>query len=158
MFLICSFFGWINETIIKLVSSKRFIYRGSLFEPLLPIYGVGALIVLLIFKKYKKYPTIIFFLIAFLMGLFEFIMGLIIDKIFHKELWDYSDRLLNINGYVCLYSVFFFGVSGLLLLYFFEPFLKKIFYNIKSKYINIFVLFSFVFLIIDIIMSYFFKY
>lgn len=150
MFFICSFVGWINEVCIKLFKSNRFVYKGSLHLPLLPIYGVGAIIIVMLFRKHKKHPVILFFLISILMGIFEYLCGLIIDKYFHKELWDYSNRLLNINGYVCLYSVLFFGIGGLLLLYLFIPVYEKIFNKVNIKILNTISVILTIALIVDI--------
>lgn len=125
--------------------------------PILPIYGVGAVFILLVFKKLKKHPVILFICISLLMGLFEYINGYVIDIYLNKELWNYEHRLLNINGYVCLYSSLSFGVGGLLLLYLFEPFYNKIFNKINYKWIKLFTIFLLLVLIIDIFISYFFK-
>ena len=46
-------------------------------------------------------------------------------KFVHMRCWDYNTEILNfgnIDGFVCLRSVSFFGLSALLLVYFIVPF------------------------------------
>ena len=56
----------------------------------------------------------------------EYATGWVLDKVFHLRLWDYNNEIWNfgnINGYICLRSVVFFGMSGLLLIYIVIPIL-----------------------------------
>ena len=55
-FFIYSFLGWIIETIYALIIHGEFIKRGFLFGPLCPIYGFGAIILLLTTKKMYGKP------------------------------------------------------------------------------------------------------
>ena len=43
------------------------------------------------------------------------------EKIFKVRWWDYSDRLLNINGRVCLENGIKFGIGGVILNRYFHP-------------------------------------
>ncbi len=42
LFFAYSFLGWCIEVVLKLIQYRRFINRGFLAGPWLPIYGTGA--------------------------------------------------------------------------------------------------------------------
>ena len=85
------------------------------------------------------------FLLGFLgSGILEYFSGLgmyIIGNGF--RCWNYNTEILNfgnINGFVCLRSVLFFGLSGLLLIYVIVPIL---FYLAKKMNKKVFLTISF---------------
>ncbi|MDL2206752.1 putative ABC transporter permease, partial [Eubacteriales bacterium OttesenSCG-928-N13] len=59
-FALYSFVGWVMETIICSIQSKRFVNRGFLFGPWCPIYGVGVLLILMITQSFVQYPALVF--------------------------------------------------------------------------------------------------
>ena len=58
IFCIYALIGWIYEVSLILIREHKFVNRGVLFGPFLPIYGFGVLILLLLLKKFmsKKHP------------------------------------------------------------------------------------------------------
>lgn len=51
------------------------------------------------------------FLGAFIVTLYEFAVGLVVNRWFKWDVWDYSDRFGNILGQICpLYSFFWFVI------------------------------------------------
>ena len=71
--------------------------------------------------KHRKKPLKVFLISFFSTGILEYFSGLGMYIISHgKRCWDYNQEILNfgnINGFVCLRSVTFFALSGLLLIY-----------------------------------------
>ena len=124
---ISGFFGWVYEFIFYYFNSgmKTFYYRGANFLPWINIYATGSLMILYLTKNKRKNPFQIF-LIAFIStGILEYISGYGMLKFAHMRCWDYNNEILNfgnIDGFVCLRSVTFFGLSALLLVYFIVPF------------------------------------
>ena len=53
-FCVYALIGWIYEVTWFLIVRGKFVNRGVLFGPFLPIYGFGLLILLLILKRYMK--------------------------------------------------------------------------------------------------------
>ena len=43
------------------------------------------------------------------------------EKLFHVRYWDYSEKLFNINGHICLLSSLTWGVFSVLLVKFINP-------------------------------------
>ena len=58
-------------------------------------------------------------------GVLEYFTGLVMFRIWHERWWDYRELFLNIDGYVCLRSVFSFAVGALVLMYLLEPQVKE---------------------------------
>lgn len=132
IFLIGSISGFIYEEIFCLLFDHELVKRGFLYGPYLPVYGFGALFLMIILKKFKKSPFIVFILGMIITGIVEYITGYGLWKIYHRTWWDYTGLFLNINGYVCLRSVLTFAIGGFLLIYLIEPYVCKIVKNIKQ--------------------------
>ena len=125
-FIIGSIAGYIYELIYYLVMDNQLVNRGFLYGPYLPVYGFGAIIMLLLLKRLKKDPLVVFLLAMLITGIVEYITGYLMFHIYHKTWWDYTGFFLNIDGYVCLRSVLSFGIGGLLLIYVIDPIVCKI--------------------------------
>ena len=130
-------FGFIYETIFYRIDLGYFVKRGSTYGPWIPIYSFGSLFIVLFTYKLKKYPYIVFFINMFITGILEYLTGYILFEFFNKRLWDYNTEILNfgnINGYICLRSVLFFGLSSLFLIYILVPLLIKLFNKNKKVF------------------------
>ena len=119
-------FGWIYEFIFYYLNSgmQTFYYRGANFLPWINIYATGSLMILYLTKNKKKKPFQIFLIAFFSTGILEYISGYGMLKFAHMRCWDYNTEILNfgnIDGFVCLRSVTFFGLSALLLVYLITP-------------------------------------
>ena len=126
--VITGIFGWLYEFIFYYFNGgmKEFYWRGGNFLPWINIYATGSLIIYFLTYKHRKKPWKVF-LISFLStGILEYFSGLGMYSIGNgKRCWDYNQEILNfgnINGFVCLRSVLFFGLSALLLMYVIIPF------------------------------------
>lgn len=127
VFVISGVFGWIYEFIFYFFNGgmEKFYWRGGNFLPFINIYATGAIMICILSYKFRKNPFLVF-LIAFVStGILEYFSCLVIYEWFGLRFWDYNTEILNfgnINGYVCLRSVSFFGLSALLLMYLIVPF------------------------------------
>ena len=141
---------YIYETIFYRIDLGYFVKRGTTFGPWVPIYAFGGLFIVLFSYRFKDKPLFVFLINMLVTGLLEYLTGFILLKYFNIRLWDYNNEILNflnINGFVCLRSVLFFGLSSLLLIYVIVPFIDKI-YNRKLEIISFCL---FIILIIDMI-------
>lgn len=109
-FLIYSFLGWVAETIYCSYFEKRFVYRGFLNGPYCPIYGFGALLVIYSLESFKDSTIMLFFMGLLLTSVLEYLTSFIMEKLFDMKWWDYSNKMFNINGRVCLLNSTMFGV------------------------------------------------
>ncbi len=124
-FFIYSFIGYCCEVIYCSIPKKHFVNRGFLFGPYLPIYGSGAMVVLLLLEPFfdKWYLVFIFGLLS--TSIIEYVTSYALEKIFKMKLWDYSNHPINIHGRVCELNSTLFGLMSLFLVYVAnEPVLK----------------------------------
>ena len=110
LFFLVSFLGWLWEVGIYLVREGRFVNRGILFGPWLPVYGSGALFLYLLLRRWKRRPMFVFLISLTVCSLLEYLAGFFLEKAWGVRWWDYSGMLLNLNGHVCLMSSLMFGL------------------------------------------------
>lgn len=132
LFFIYSFVGWIVEEIDILVETKKLTYRGFLIGPICPIYGVGSLLMVLTLSDYVGSPFQIFCASFIMCSVVEYITSWVLEKMFNVRWWDYSHMKFNIEGRIVLRNSFFFGIAGLLLIYYVNPFLVDILSNVNE--------------------------
>lgn len=132
-FFIYSFLGWIIETIYAFIIHGGFVKRGFLFGPICPIYGFGAVILLLATKKMYGKPFQKFLIATVLFTVFEYLVSLIFEEIFGLRWWDYSNDFLNIQGRVSLMYTIFWGLIGLILLEKLHPLIENLIQKIEVK-------------------------
>lgn len=109
-FLVYSFLGWLCETIYCSIGQKKFVNRGFLNGPLCPVYGFGAVAVLLFLRPVRENLVLLFLCGMILTSVIEYITGFALEKLFAAKWWDYSSYRFNIHGRVCLRNSLMFGV------------------------------------------------
>lgn len=114
-FYIYSFIGWIWESCYVSVRRHQWVNRGFLHGPMLPIYGSGALVILISTIGVREEPWLIFLFGMLAATALEYITGAVMEKLFHVRYWDYSGQKLNLNGYICVSSSLCWGVFSVLL-------------------------------------------
>ncbi len=137
LFIIYSFMGWLIETICCSIEERKLVSRGFLIGPICTIYGFGAITMLLFLDKYLDSPIILFVMGTFICSVLEYITSFVMEKLFNTRWWDYSKRMFNINGRVCLTNAFGFGILGVALLYFINPFFLNVISKIPTNILNV---------------------
>lgn len=136
-FFICSFIGWLLEVAYAFSVYGTFVDRGFLRGPICPIYGYGAVIMVLItdWIKNKKITNslIIFAIVAVIATVLEYIASYFLELVFNLRWWDYTGYFLNINGRVCLIFSIFFGIAGVIFIKNIYPIMQKTFDKIRKK-------------------------
>ena len=113
--MIYSVIGWIYESTICSIGQRKLINRGFLNGPYCPIYGTGAVLVLLVLGRIQN-PVLLFFAGAVLTCSLEYLTSWLMEKLFHARWWDYSKRKFNIGGRVCLIGAVVFGAFSVVLI------------------------------------------
>ena len=130
LFLIYSFFGWIIEVIYTFFEKKKFVNRGFLIGPLVPIWGTGAILITLILRPDDSMFNLIISS-AFIGTFLEYVVNYLMEKIFKARWWDYSKLPFNVNGRVWLGSSLFFGIGGVIIVQFMNPLLFDLFKSVN---------------------------
>ena len=148
IFFFYSIIGWIVESTYVSIKEKKVINRGFLIGPYCPIYGYGALIMIIYLEQYKNNIFTVFILATVLCTTLEYITSYLMEKLFKARWWDYSDKKFNLNGRVCGKNACLFGLGGIAVIYLAHPFFKQLVKNMNKK---LFLIINIIFLIIFII-------
>lgn len=124
--------GWLWEVSIHIVKDGRFVNRGVMHGPWLPIYGTGAVLVLLFLYRLRKHILAEFGATILLAGVVEYFSSYMLSVLHNgQKWWDYTGYFLNINGRVCAEGLLVFGIAGTAAVYFLAPMLDNFFSRIK---------------------------
>lgn len=156
-FLIGCLLGTYYEEILNFIKTENWQTRqGLIYGPFSPIYGVGiAIFVIFLGKNNDKRNVWMTLLLAALIGgITEYMTSLIADKIFGVEFWNYKGMFLNINGRTTIPFMIGWGLGGTFLMKIVYPFISKWVEKIPFKVGNIIYYVVFVFILIDVIITY----
>ena len=125
-FLAYSFLGWLVEGLVLLGCNRRLANPGFLAGPVVPIYGVGALGVLICTASIQDRPILVFAVGVAVTTVVEFLGHLLLQRLLGLVLWDYTGRLGSIQGRVCLVNSLGFGIAALAVVYLIDPLLRDL--------------------------------
>lgn len=115
LFFIYGFFGWIFETAYVSIRNRKFVNRGFLRGPILPIYASGAIIMLFASIPFEGNIVATYFAGMVAATLLELVVGLAMESIFKVKYWDYSNQKFQFKGVICLSSSIAWGFLTLFL-------------------------------------------
>lgn len=119
-FLYC-FLGWLWESCFVSVKQRHWVNRGFLHGPLLPLYGSGALVVLLATLPVRGSLPLIYLLGMAAATVLEYFTGAAMETLFRVRYWDYTGNFCNVKGYICLGSSLGWGAFSVLLVRVLHP-------------------------------------
>jgi uncharacterized membrane protein len=121
-FVIFSFIGVLVEGLFCLVTDGVLELRlGLLYLPLRPVYGFGGVAYAVFLDRFIAEPVVVFLLGALLASVVEYVASFATERTFGAVSWNYSDKLLNLQGRICLQYSVGWGLLALLALYVLDP-------------------------------------
>lgn len=134
IFFITSFCGWFWEVVLHIVEDGRFVNRGVLYGPWLPIYGAGSCLILLLLYRFRKDPGKHALLTAIICGIVEYYTALFLELTHNgQRWWDYTGYFLNIDGRICADGLLLFVVAGMAVVYLISPKLDNFLRRFNKK-------------------------
>lgn len=124
-FFIYAFLGWACETLYAIYELGHFVKRGFLFGPICPIYGYGAIILLLFLRQYQKSSIKLFFVSTIVFSALEYFVSFALEGAFQMYWWDYTHEFFNLNGRISILFSFVWGIAAILFINHIHPFIKK---------------------------------
>ncbi|HNZ98911.1 putative ABC transporter permease [Ruminococcus sp.] len=124
-FTAAGFAGWLYEVATVWVMYHYFSNRGMLHLPIVPIYAVGAFILLALLRK-KRNPVFIFFFAMAVTTVFEIGASYLLEFIFHEEFWTYENWYFSILDRSSLISSAIFGILAVGYFYLLHPLSGKL--------------------------------
>lgn len=120
-FVCYSFLGWCCESVYCSVLQKKLINRGFLSGPVCPVYGFGAMSVVLLLSPFRESVLLVFVLGMLVASGVEYATACLLERIFHAKWWDYSHYRFNIHGRVCLLNSLMFGALSVVAVCWLHP-------------------------------------
>lgn len=134
MFFSFCMIGYLWEVILYVVRDGILVNRGTLLGPWLPIYGSGALMILILLRRLRSKPVIEFISAIILCGVLEYLSSYFLEITHNgKRWWDYTGTFLNINGRICAEGLLVFGLGGMAVVYLLAPALDNLFRKMNRK-------------------------
>ncbi len=114
-FYMYCFFGWCFESTFVSLKSGKLVNRGFMRGPFLPLYGSGAIMMLVVSMPFRD--NVLLTYVAGVIGAtaLEYVTGVVMEALFKVRYWDYSNRLLNFQGHICLRSSIVWGFFTILM-------------------------------------------
>ena len=132
VFFIFSFIGFLFENVLNIFTNDNF-NSGILYGPWTFIYGIAIILMVVVYKflqqyHLKKWKEVVLFyiIITIVMTLVEFAGGMLIETIFHRTYWDYTNMRFNYGKYICLEVSLAWGLLSTFITYLVLPFINKL--------------------------------
>ena len=139
IFLIGSILGAYYEELLniatQIINHQKVVYeyrRGIIYGPFSPIYGMGTVIMTLVLCKKERTLRKTFLLAAIVGGIIEYLISFLQETFIGTISWDYSDKLLNINGRTTIPYMAFWGLLGVIFVKYIYPPLSSFIENIPD--------------------------
>ncbi|MFK9090191.1 putative ABC transporter permease [Bacillus salipaludis] len=100
-FAVYSFIGWLLENSYSFVTKRKFFKENFLFGPFKPMYGFAPVLLVYLIPPGTNWGILIF-LCLFIPTLVEYVSGAMLQKLFNKQWWDYSETPMQLHGHICL--------------------------------------------------------
>lgn len=151
--LIFSIIGLIIETIYGYVTTGILESRkGLILGPFCPIYGLGAVIIILMLNKYSGHKIKLFIYGGILGSFIEYLLSFILEAMYGSRFWSYAN-FMNLNGRICLLYTVFWGILSILLVDVVKKYIDKGINKIKGKARKIIDIILIVFFVIDMVLT-----
>ncbi len=136
-FYLYCIFGWCFESMYVSLKQHCFVNRGFLKGPWLPLYGSGAVLVLLITMPFDQHPVAVY--IAGLIGatLLELVTGEAMVHLFKVRYWDYSNQHFQYKGHICLSSSIVWGFFSVMMVYVVQPQVERFVFWLNSEFVSV---------------------
>lgn len=148
------FFGWIFESTFVSVKSRKFVNRGFMRGPFLPIYGSGAIMMLVVSMPFQD--NIFLTYVAGCIGAtaLELVTGILMESLFKVRYWDYSNQKFNYKGHICLSSTIAWGFLTILMTEFVHREVEQVIFLIPAGVITAVTLALTIYITVDFTLSF----
>lgn len=125
-FYIYSMVGWTLEVIYDALTRGVVGNPGMLYGPLCPIYGFGMMGIIRYMKLKHRNTFWLFAAGFFIASVLELVTGILVENIFHRTWWNYSDRSFNLGGYICLSFSMAWALAAILMVKLVHPLMQRL--------------------------------
>lgn len=148
------FFGWCFESTWVSLRSKKIVNRGFMRGPFLPLYGTGAIMMLVVSMPFQKNVALTYFAGCIGATTLEYITGVTMEALFNIRYWDYSRKKFNFQGQICLSSTIAWGFLTILMTRVVHRPIEGIVFSIPQNVLGYVTLFLTVYIVADFALSF----
>lgn len=109
------FVGWCFESTYVSICERRLVNRGFLRGPFLPLYGSGAIMMLVVSMPFQDHLPLVYLAGCVGATALEYVTGVTMEALFKVKYWDYSNQHFQYKGYICLSSTLAWGFLTILM-------------------------------------------
>ena len=148
------FCGWIFESTFVSLKSRKFVNRGFMRGPFLPIYGSGAIMMLVVSMPFQD--NIFLTYIAGCIGAtaLELVTGELMEALFKVRYWDYSNQKFNYKGHICLSSTVAWGFLTIFMTEFLHKGVERIIFILPSEAVTVLTVAASFYIVADFTLSF----
>lgn len=143
--LIFSIIGLIIETVYCFITTGVLESRkGLILGPVCPIYGIGAVIIILGLNRFKGQKLKLFVLGMLLGSIAEYVISFVLEALYGTRFWEYSYMRYHLNGRISIIYTVFWGILSLLIIQYAKPLIDRLIARVKYKWIDVTILLIFI--------------
>lgn len=131
------FCGWCIESTYVSLHQKRLVNRGFMRGPFLPLYGSGAIMMLVVSMPFQDHLILVYIAGCIGATILEYITGVTMEALFKVRYWDYSDKRFNFQGHICLGTSLSWGLLTILMTQFIHKPVERLVLSIPNTVLTI---------------------
>ncbi|MCI5954454.1 MAG: hypothetical protein MRZ49_07790 [Lachnospiraceae bacterium] len=131
------FCGWCFESAYVSIRRRKLTNRGFMRGPFLPIYGSGAIMMLVVSMPFQDNVVLTYLAGCVGATALEYVTGVAMEALFKVRYWDYSNQKFNFQGHICLSSTLVWGAFTVVLTRFIHVPVERMVLAIPSKVLTV---------------------
>lgn len=154
LFYFYCFEGWCFESAFVSLKSHKWVNRGFMRGPFLPLYGSGAIMMLVVSRPFAD--NVLLTYAAGVVGAtaLEYVTGVAMEALFKMRYWDYSGRFMNFQGHICLRSSLAWGFLTILMTRVIHRPIEGLMFMIPSRMLYYFTVLLTIYIVADFTLSF----
>ena len=153
-FYLYCFLGWCVESAWVSFNSRKWTNRGFVRGPFLPLYGSGAIMMLVVSMPFRYNVFLVYLSGCVGATILEYITGVIMEALFKVRYWDYSRQKFNFQGYICLGTTLSWGFLTILMTEVIHARVEKLVFLIPAQVLTVLTLAITVVFSVDFVLSF----
>lgn len=154
LFYFYCFGGWCFESVFVSLKSRKWVNRGFMRGPFLPLYGTGAIMMLVV-----SMPFVDNILLTYIAGVIgatalEYVTGVVMEALFKVRYWDYTGKFMNYKGHICLRSSLAWGFFTILMTRVIHQPIEQLMYAMPEKLLHHLTVLLTVYIVADFTLSF----
>lgn len=148
------FGGWCFESVFVSLKSRKWVNRGFMRGPFLPLYGSGATMMLVVSRPYQD--NVLLTYIAGVIGAtaLEYVTGVVMEALFQVRYWDYTGKFMNFQGRICLRSSIAWGFLTILMTRVIHRPVEQFVFSMPSQLLNWITVLLTIYIVADFTLSF----